>query len=154
MPTPLVGIIVGSKNDLPIVQEAADVLTRFGVAHEVIVSSAHRQPSKTAAYAKSAASRGLKILIAAAGYAAHLGGVLAAHTILPVLGVPLAASTLGGMDSLLAMVQMPAGIPVGTLTIGPAGAKNAAYLALQILALHDAALATKLQAYRNELAKG
>ncbi|MCK4548395.1 MAG: 5-(carboxyamino)imidazole ribonucleotide mutase [Candidatus Eisenbacteria sp.] len=148
---PVVGIVLGSRSDVEVVQPAMDLLDEFGVAHEIVVSSAHRQPERTRRYAAGAEKKGLKILIAAAGLAAHLPGVLASHTTLPVLGVPVPASTLGGLDSLLSIVQMPGGIPVGTLGIGGPGAKNAALLAVQILALHDRRLKNKLQAYRQAL---
>lgn len=150
--TPRVSIVMGSDSDVAVMREAAAVLTRFHVAHELVISSAHRAPDKTTAYAKGARGRGVQVIIAAAGYAAHLAGVIAAHTTLPVIGVPLAVSALQGVDALLAMGQMPAGIPVATVTIGAAGAKNAAYLALQILALSDAALDSALQQYRADLA--
>lgn len=142
---------MGSASDLDTMREAGAVLESFGIPHEFVISSAHRAPDHTADYAKTAAARGLKVIIAAAGYAAHLGGVLAAHTTLPVIGVPLDASSLGGLDSLLAMCQMPAGIPVATVTIGTAGAKNAAHLAAEILALSDAALAQKIRDFRTKM---
>lgn len=150
---PLVGIVMGSDSDLPILRECAAVLAEFGVAHEMVIASAHRAPDKTTAYAKSAAARGIKVIIAAAGYSAHLAGVMAALTTLPVIGVPLAGSPLQGFDSLLAMCQMPAGIPVATMTLGVAGAKNAAHFALEILALGDATLAKRLTEYRVKLAQ-
>ncbi len=126
-------------------KECAGVLDQFGIAYEQQVMSAHRTPAKVAAYARDAAGRGLQVLIAGAGLAAHLAGALAAHTVLPVIGVPIDAGTLGGLDALLATVQMPTGVPVATVAIGKPGAKNAAWLALQILALHDPALAEKLR---------
>lgn len=126
-------------------KECAGVLDQFGIAYEQQVMSAHRTPAKVAAYARDAAGRGLQVLIAGAGLAAHLAGALAAHTVLPVIGVPIDAGTLGGLDALLATVQMPAGVPVATVAIGKPGAKNAAWLALQILALQDPALAEKLR---------
>src|SRR5580704_13450441 len=147
-PSPLVGIIMGSKSDWETMTEAAAVLERFGVAHECRVVSAHRTPDAMAEYAKSAEGRGIKVLIAGAGGAAHLPGMVAAHTTLPVLGVPVQSKALSGLDSLLSIVQMPAGIPVATLAIGEAGARNAGLLAAQILALSDEALAVRLEAFR------
>jgi len=145
---PRVGIVMGSRSDWATLQRAAETLSQFGVPHECDIVSAHRTPDKLAAYATSAADRGLKVIIAGAGGAAHLPGMLAAQTHLPVLGVPVESSMLRGVDSLLSIVQMPAGIPVGTLAIGPAGAANAALLAVAILSLEDAALRDKLVAYR------
>ncbi|HXC51052.1 MAG TPA: 5-(carboxyamino)imidazole ribonucleotide mutase [Candidatus Limnocylindrales bacterium] len=141
---PLVGILMGSSSDLDVMNEAAKILEELGIAHEVVVTSAHRSPRKTADYAASAADRGLKVLIVAAGLAAHLAGAVAAATTLPVLGVPLDSGSLRGMDALLSTVMMPAGVPVGTLAIGTAGSRNAALLAAQILALSDARLARAL----------
>ncbi len=149
-PAPLVGVVMGSRSDWPTLQRAAQLLEQFGVPHACEVVSAHRTPVKLADYAHAAADRGLKVIIAGAGGAAHLPGMLAAHTHLPVLGVPVESSMLRGVDSLLSIVQMPAGVPVGTLAIGPAGAANAALLAISILALEDAALRQKLVAYRTE----
>ena len=146
--TPLVGIIMGSKSDLEVMQGCADQLAEFGVPHEVVVASAHRNPDKVHEWASTAADRGIKVIIAAAGKAAHLGGVVAAFTPLPVITVPMKTSDLGGLDSLLSMVQMPAGIPVGTLAIGAAGATNAALLAGAILATTDPALRKRLAEYR------
>ena len=145
---PVVGIAMGSRSDWPTLQRAAAMLEEFGVAHESEIVSAHRTPAKLADYAAAAAGRGLKVIIAGAGGAAHLPGMLAAQTHLPVLGVPVESSMLRGVDSLLSIVQMPAGVPVGTLAIGPAGAANAALLAISILALDDAALRDKLVAWR------
>jgi len=150
--TPLIGIVYGSTSDEPIMKECAAVLDHYGIAYEQQVMSAHRTPAKVAAYAHDAASRGLQVLIAGAGLAAHLAGALAAHTILPVIGVPIDAGTLGGLDALLATVQMPTGVPVATVAIGKPGAKNAAWLALQILALQDPALAEKLRSKKHETA--
>jgi len=147
---PLVGVVMGSRSDWATLQRAAEVLEQFGVPHACEVVSAHRTPGKLADYAQAAADRGLKVIIAGAGGAAHLPGMLAAQTHLPVLGVPVESSMLRGVDSLLSIVQMPAGVPVGTLAIGPAGAANAALLAIAILAVHDAALRDKLVAYRAE----
>ena len=145
---PRVGIVMGSRSDWATLQRAAEMLGEFGIAHECDIVSAHRTPGKLASYAQAAADRGLKVIIAGAGGAAHLPGMLAAQTHLPVLGVPVESSMLRGVDSLLSIVQMPAGIPVGTLAIGPAGAANAALLAIAILSLEDVALREKLIAYR------
>jgi len=143
-----IGIIMGSQSDWPTMKHAADILTALGVPHEVRIVSAHRTPDRMAEYAKSAKARGLQVIIAGAGGAAHLPGMTAAMTPLPVLGVPIKSSTLSGKDSLLSIVQMPGGIPVGTLAIGDAGAKNAALLASSILALTDTALAERLDDWR------
>ncbi len=144
----LVGIIMGSQSDWPTMRHAADLLASLGVAHERRITSAHRTPDRLAEYAKSAAARGLKVIIAGAGGAAHLPGMAAAWTSLPVLGVPIESAALKGMDSLLSIVQMPGGIPVGTLAIGRPGAINAGLLAASILALSDPALASRLAALR------
>jgi 5-(carboxyamino)imidazole ribonucleotide mutase len=149
---PAVAVLMGSKSDWETMKSASETLQEFGVAHECRVISAHRAPHALAQYASGAAGRGLKIVIAAAGGAAHLAGVAAAHTTLPVLGVPM-TSALNGFDSLLSTVQMPGGIPVGTLAIGKPGAVNAALLAIAILALNDAALAAKLAKFREEQTK-
>ncbi|MFM8984518.1 MAG: 5-(carboxyamino)imidazole ribonucleotide mutase [Planctomycetia bacterium] len=149
-PAPLVGVVMGSRSDWATLERAAQILTQFGVPHACEVVSAHRTPGKLADYARTAADRGLKVIIAGAGGAAHLPGMLAAQTHLPVLGVPVESSMLRGVDSLLSIVQMPAGVPVGTLAIGPAGAANAALLAVSILALEDAALRKQLVAWRAE----
>ncbi len=146
--SPLVGIIMGSQSDWPTMGEAAAILEKFGVPFEKNVVSAHRTPHKLRDYAVSAAGRGLKLIIAGAGGAAHLPGMAAAFTELPVLGVPVESRALQGLDSLLSIAQMPYGIPVGTLAVGVPGAKNAALLALSILALHDPALAKKWAAFR------
>ena len=148
--SPVIGIAMGSRSDWQTLQRAATILEQLGVPHSCDIVSAHRTPEKLAEYARSAASRGLKVIIAGAGGAAHLPGMLAAQTHLPVLGVPVESSMLRGVDSLLSIVQMPAGIPVGTLAIGPAGATNAALLAVAILAIDDAGLREKLIAYRTE----
>ena len=147
----LVGIVMGSDSDLPVMQVAADFLDRMGVAYEMTVTSAHRTPERAAQWAKTAQERGLRIIIAGAGMAAHLAGVIAAHTDLPVIGVPLDASPLQGMDALLSTVQMPPGIPVATMAIGKAGSRNAAVLAVRILALNDPGLAAGLVAFRQEM---
>lgn len=145
---PVVGLIMGSKSDWDTLEHAARTLEALGVAYEARVVSAHRTPDLLFEYAASAMARGLKLIIAGAGGAAHLPGMVAAKTRLPVLGVPVQSKALNGLDSLLSIVQMPAGVPVGTLAIGPAGAVNAALLACAILALHDAPLAQRLEAYR------
>jgi 5-(carboxyamino)imidazole ribonucleotide mutase len=146
--TPLIGLIMGSQSDWPTLRHAAETLTRLDVPHEARIISAHRTPDRLVAYAKSARDRGLRVIIAAAGGAAHLPGMCAAWTAVPVLGVPIASRQLKGLESLLSIVQMPAGIPVGTLAIGRAGAVNAALLAAAILATTDPALAERLDAYR------
>lgn len=145
---PVVGIIMGSTSDWETMRHASDMLATLGVAHESKVVSAHRTPDRLVSYAKGAAARGLKVIIAGAGGAAHLPGMAAAMTALPVLGVPVESKALSGMDSLLSIVQMPGGIPVGTLAIGKAGAINAGLLAAAILALSDEALAARLAAWR------
>lgn len=152
--TPLVGIIMGSQSDWETMMHASTTLSDLGVAHECKVVSAHRTPDRMADYAKSAASRGLRVIIAGAGGAAHLPGMTASMTRLPVLGVPVESKALKGMDSLLSIAQMPAGIPVGTLAIGKAGAINAALLAASILATTDNALAAKLDAWREAQTAG
>jgi 5-(carboxyamino)imidazole ribonucleotide mutase len=147
---PLVGILMGSKSDWETMKAASDTLERFGVVHECRVLSAHRTPAATAEYVSTAEARGLEVIIAAAGGAAHLAGVVAAHTLLPVLGVPIESASLKGLDSLLATVQMPGGIPVGTLAIGKPGATNAALLAVAILANARPALREKLRVFREQ----
>ncbi|HET6512030.1 MAG TPA: 5-(carboxyamino)imidazole ribonucleotide mutase [Candidatus Kapabacteria bacterium] len=147
---PIVGVIMGSTSDWETMKHADDILTEFGVAHECRVVSAHRTPQWLAEYASTAESRGLKIIIAGAGGAAHLPGMAAAQTLLPVLGVPVESATMKGIDSLYSIVQMPGGIPVGTLAIGKAGAKNAALLAIAMLANTDEPLREKLRKYRDE----
>lgn len=143
-----VGIIMGSQSDWPVMKLAAEILEQLGVSHEVKIVSAHRTPDRLTAYAKSAKSRGLNVIIAGAGGAAHLPGMVAAMTPLPVLGVPVQSRTLSGLDSLLSIVQMPKGIPVGTLAIGEAGAANAGLMAAAIIALQDESVAAKLDAFR------
>ena len=150
MAAPLIGIIMGSQSDWAIMRAAAAVLKELGVPHETRIVSAHRTPERLYEYARSAKQRGLKVLIAGAGGAAHLPGMTASMTPLPVLGVPVPTKALGGQDSLYSIVQMPAGIPVGTLAIGKAGAVNAALLAAAVLALHDAPLAKRLAAWRTK----
>ena len=147
---PLVAVIMGSKSDWETMRHADEMLTEFGVAHECRVMSAHRTPQLAAEFSSSAASRGVEVIIAAAGGAAHLAGVIAAHTVLPVLGVPMKSDALNGMDSLLATVQMPAGIPVGTLAIGKPGAINAALFAVAILANSRPELRSKLEGFRKK----
>jgi 5-(carboxyamino)imidazole ribonucleotide mutase len=148
-----VGVVLGSASDWPLVEPGAVLLQEWGIPFEVVVASAHRAPHQVQVYAREAAARGLKVIIAAAGAAAHLAGVLAAETTLPVIGVPLPGSSLNGLDSLLATVQMPAGVPVATMAIGPAGAKNAAIFAAQILALSDPRLQARLMRHKQELAQ-
>ena len=147
-----VGIVMGSDSDMPVMEKAGTVLDRFGVDFEIEVMSAHRKPARVTEYASSAADRGLKVIIAGAGLAAHLPGVVAAHTTLPVIGVPLYQEGLAGADALYSCVQMPPGVPVATVAIG--GAKNAGVLATQILAVGDDLLAKKLTEYKRELSEG
>lgn len=151
-PAPLVGVIMGSKSDWETMRQAADMLTEFGVPHECRVVSAHRTPALMNEYATTAESRGLEIIIAGAGGAAHLPGMVASQTVLPVLGVPVQSRALNGLDSLLSIVQMPGGIPVGTLAIGEAGAKNAGLLAVRILATTRPELRTKLHEFQQRQA--
>jgi phosphoribosylaminoimidazole carboxylase PurE protein len=152
MKKPLVAVVMGSESDLPVMTEAARVLDEFGVANEVSVVSAHRTPEKCRLFARSAAGRGVKVIVAGAGKAAHLAGVIASQTTLPVIGVPLDAG-MSGLDALLSTAQMPGGVPVACMAVGKAGAKNAGLLAVEILALSDAGLARKLVAYRAKLAR-
>jgi|SRR5690349_15028561 5-(carboxyamino)imidazole ribonucleotide mutase len=147
----LVGVIMGSKSDWDTMQEADAMLNRFGIPHECKVVSAHRTPSEMAEYAKAAAGRGLEVIIAGAGGAAHLPGMVASHTVLPVIGVPVQSKALNGLDSLLSIVQMPKGVPVATVAIGASGAANAGLLAVAILATSRPELRQKLQAYRDEI---
>lgn len=151
---PLVAIVMGSDSDLEIMREAGKALDNFGIPHEIDIMSAHRSPARTIDFARGAAGRGIRVIIAGAGGAAHLAGVIAAETTLPVIGVPLAATPLAGFDSLLAIVQMPAGIPVATVAVGKAGATNAGILAAQILATHDPELEKKMQQHKRKLAEG
>jgi 5-(carboxyamino)imidazole ribonucleotide mutase len=151
--SPLVGILMGSDTDLPVMVEVSRTLEKFGIGYEMEVCSAHRSPARTHEYAAGAAGRGLKVLIVGAGGAAHLAGVVASVTSLPVIGVPLATTPLNGMDSLLAIVQMPAGIPVATMAIDKAGATNAAILAAQILGTSDPKMAERLKGHKEELAR-
>jgi 5-(carboxyamino)imidazole ribonucleotide mutase len=150
---PLVGIIMGSKSDWDTMQAAAKILAEFGIPHEAKVASAHRSPELVSDFVKSAESRGLEVIIAAAGLAAHLPGVVAAQTLLPVLGVPMHSQALGGLDALLSIAQMPGGVPVGTLAIGSHGAKNAALLAVRILANARPELREKLRQYHASMAE-
>jgi len=149
---PMVGIVMGSDSDLKVMEEAVAVFKKFDILYEMTVASAHRSPDRAAVFAATAKKRGIKIIIAGAGMAAHLAGVLAAHTTLPVIGVPIDASALQGLDALLSTVQMPPGVPVATVTIGKAGARNAAILAVQILALSDPELADMLDTFKKEMA--
>ncbi len=151
MPQPIVGIIMGSQSDWPTMRAASELLDALGIAHESKIVSAHRTPDRMYAYAKAAAGRGLKVIIAGAGGAAHLPGMTASMTTLPVLGVPIESKALKGLDSLLSIVQMPGGIPMPTFAIGESGAKNAALHAAAILALSDKALAGRLEAWRKKL---
>src|ERR1051326_2969979 len=150
----MVSIVMGSDSDLEIMNEAARILKEFAIPHEIDVTSAHRSPARTAEYAAKAAERGIRVIIAGAGGAAHLAGVIAAHTPLPVIGVPIPSTSLQGMDSLLATVQMPAGIPVATVAIGKPGATNAGILAALIIGLASAAVDKKLTAHKEKLANG
>jgi phosphoribosylaminoimidazole carboxylase PurE protein len=150
--SPLVGILMGSDSDLPTMQEAAKTLEALGVPFEVRICSAHRTPDRLSRYAREAEGRGIRVLIAGAGGAAHLAGVLAAHVTLPVIGVPMESGPLGGLDALLSTVQMPGGVPVACVAIGRAGARNAALLAVQILALGDPRLKRELASFRARLA--
>ncbi len=152
MNRPQVAIVMGSDSDLPVMQEAANILDEFGVPYELCIASAHRAPDLTEALAKNAHKKGIEVIIAGAGAAAHLAGVIAAKTTLPVLGVPIDSSSLKGLDSLLSTVQMPGGIPVATMAIGKAGAKNGAIFAVQILSLKHPALKKKLALYKKRLA--
>jgi phosphoribosylaminoimidazole carboxylase PurE protein len=149
----LVGIVIGSDSDFPVMSEAGKILKKFGIAYEMEVLSAHRTPARAHEYATTAAQRGLKVVIAAAGAAAHLAGVMAASTLLPVIGVPLGSSPLSGLDALLATVQMPGGIPVATMAIDKAGAVNAAIFAAEIIALSDEEIARKLVAHKEEMVR-
>lgn len=154
MSQPVVSIVMGSDSDLDVMGAAAISLEDFGIPYEIDVTSAHRSPDRTAEYARNAAGRGIRVIIAGAGGAAHLAGVIAAHTTLPVIGVPISATSLNGLDSLLATVQMPAGIPVATVAIGKPGATNAGVLAAQILGLGSPEIRHKLELYKQRLASG
>jgi phosphoribosylaminoimidazole carboxylase PurE protein len=148
-----VAVLMGSKSDLTVMEESTATLKQFGLDCEMRIMSAHRTPEEVLAFSKDAKANGFSVIIAGAGMAAHLAGVVAAHTTLPVIGVPIASSSLGGLDALLAMVQMPPGVPVATMGIGKAGAKNAALLAVEILALNDEALRKRLAQYRSDMRK-
>jgi phosphoribosylaminoimidazole carboxylase PurE protein len=152
-PVPRVGIVMGSDSDLGVMEAAAAMLTEFGIDYEMTVASAHRSPARAMDFAAGAMSRGIRVIIAGAGHAAHLAGVLAAHTTLPIIGVPIDSSCLQGLDALLSTVQMPPGVPVATVSLGKPGARNAGILAAQILALSDEALAGKLAAHKAEMAR-
>lgn len=153
MAKPLVGIVMGSDSDLPVMEKAREALAVFGIECEMTVASAHRTPEKAHTYAATARERGLKVIIAGAGWAAHLAGVMAANTTLPVIGVPIDSSSLKGLDALLATVQMPAGIPVATMAIGKGGARNAGILAAQVIGLSDKKVAKKLVDFKAQLAR-
>ena len=150
---PLVGIVMGSDSDLSVMEETAAILKKFDIAFEMTVASAHRSPQRAAEFAATARDRGIKVIIAGAGHAAHLAGAMAAHTPLPVIGVPIDSSAFQGLDALLSTVQMPPGIPVATVAVGKPGAKNAGILAAQILALNDPDLAQQLDAYKKDMEK-
>jgi phosphoribosylaminoimidazole carboxylase PurE protein len=152
-PAPQVAILLGSGSDLPVIEQLPALLERFGLTHIVAIASAHRQPERLRRLVRDLDRRGVSVYIAVAGMAAHLPGVVAAQTLRPVIGVPVAAGSLGGLDALLSMVQMPPGVPVATVALGSAGARNAAVLAARILALQDQNVAERLEAYRRELAR-
>jgi len=152
-PRPLVGIVMGSDTDLPVMTEAAQTLKKFGVPFELEITSAHRSPARTSEYARTAIERGLKAIIVGAGGASHLAGVIAAETTLPVIGVPMATTTLAGLDALLSTVQMPGGVPVACTAIGKPGAINAAILAVEIIATADSELTEKLVKHKEQLAR-
>ena len=153
MKKPMVGIVMGSDSDFPVMEEALNFLDSFSIPYEVTISSAHRTPKKTSEFSKNARRRGIEVIIAGAGWAAHLAGVIASETTLPVIGVPIDSSTLNGLDALLSTVQMPGGIPVATMAIGKGGARNAAIFAAQILSLKYPEIQKKLTAYRREMGK-
>lgn len=150
---PIVSVVMGSDTDLPIMNEAIRVLEDFRVPYEVFLTSAHRSPERTTAFAKGAAKRGIKVIIVGAGAAAHLAGVIASQTFLPVIGIPIDATALGGIDSLLSIAQMPGGVPVATMAVGKAGARNASLLAIRILAVEDKSLQKKLRAFIQDMAR-
>jgi phosphoribosylamine--glycine ligase len=149
-----VGIVMGSDSDLPIMKETAAVLEQFGISYEMTIASAHRSPGRAAEFAASAKQRGIKVIIAGAGHAAHLAGAMAAHTCLPVIGVPIDSSCLQGLDALLSTVQMPPGVPVAVVSIGKPGAKNAGILAAQILSISNPELTARMEAHKKEMADG
>jgi phosphoribosylaminoimidazole carboxylase PurE protein len=148
-----VSVVMGSDSDLPVMQETTRIFDTFGISYEVFLTSAHRSPERTSSFARTAAQRGIKVIIVGAGAAAHLAGVIASQTILPVIGVPLEATSLMGLDALLSTVQMPGGVPVATMAVGRAGAKNAALLAVRILSLDDEGLRERLQDYIQDMAR-
>lgn len=152
-PEATVSVVMGSDSDQPVMDETVKVLREFDIGYEVVLTSAHRSPERTSSFAKKAADRGVRVIIVGAGAAAHLAGVIASQTHLPVIGVPIDATSLRGLDALLSTVQMPGGIPVATMAIGKAGAKNAALMAIRILSLEDAALRKKLQVYCRKMAR-
>jgi 5-(carboxyamino)imidazole ribonucleotide mutase len=149
----IVSVVMGSDSDLAVMSEATKVLEEFGIGYELVLTSAHRTPLRTTKFAVSAAPRGIKVIIVGAGAAAHLAGVIAAQTILPVIGVPIDATSLHGLDALLSTVQMPGGVPVAAMAIGKSGAKNAALFAASLLALKDKTISAKLSAYRNKMSR-
>jgi len=149
---PKVGIVMGSDSDLDVMKEAAAILKKFDIPYQMTVASAHRSPQRAMEFASNAQKHGIKVIIAGAGHAAHLAGVMAAHTILPVIGIPIDSSCLQGLDSLLSTVQMPPGIPVATVSIGKSGGRNAGILAAQMLAISDPELAKKLESFKKEMA--
>ena len=151
MAKPVIGILMGSDSDLPIMQEAAAMLQEFGLEYEMTIASAHRTPKKVMEYSQSAEKRGIKVIIAGAGWAAHLAGVIASQTTLPVIGVPIDSSPLKGLDALLATAQMPSGVPVATMSLGKAGAKNAGVFAAQIIAVSDVKIANRLKVFKVEM---
>jgi phosphoribosylaminoimidazole carboxylase PurE protein len=151
--SPIVSVVMGSDSDFPIMNETVKVLEAFEVPHEVFLTSAHRSPERTTSFAKGAAKRGIKVIIVGAGAAAHLAGVIASQTLLPVIGIPIDATALGGIDALLSIAQMPGGVPVATMAVGKAGAKNAALLAIRILAVEDDVLQNKLHLFIADMAK-
>ena len=150
---PIVSVVMGSDSDFPIMSETIKVLEDFGIPHEVFLTSAHRSPERTTSFAKGAAKKGIKVVIVGAGAAAHLAGVIASQSLLPVIGIPIDATALGGIDALLSIAQMPGGVPVATMAVGKAGAKNAALLAIRILAVEDKSLQKKLQAFIQKMAQ-
>ncbi len=153
MKKPLIAIVMGSDSDLPVMRAAQEILNEYRISNEIKILSAHRSPEEVRRFSRSARARGTKVIIAGAGGAAHLAGVIASHTTLPVIGVPMETHELKGIDSLFSTVQMPSGVPVATVTIGKTGAKNAAILALEILSLHDARIAKRLEGFKEELSR-
>ena len=152
--SPIVSVVMGSDSDLSVMKEATSLLEEFDVPHELVLASAHRSPERTRHFSEGAAARGVKVIIAGAGAAAHLAGVIASQTSLPVIGVPIDSSPLKGLDALLATAQMPGGVPVATMALGKAGAKNGALMAVRILALEDPSLRAKMEAYIENMARG